>query len=205
MSKEVELAVRDYEYNPAAVRDFLKEARLDSQLPLVHLCDKHGFVNDLIKHLNRNNMHQVIDAYVQSISPHKTPEVVDALLEDNCPEERVKIIIGMVGSNCPIDALVKVMESHNRLLLLRPWLEARFNEQLKDPVQLSATHNALAKILIASSDDRAENFLLHNDIYDPVIVGQFAEVNNPSLAFKIYQVKKCHQDLLRYVFDFFSP
>jgi clathrin heavy chain len=45
----VEIAVRDYEYNPDTVRDFLKETRLDSQLPLVLVCDKHGFVNDMIK------------------------------------------------------------------------------------------------------------------------------------------------------------
>lgn len=197
ISKEVEIAVRDYEYNPAAVRDFLKETRLDSQLPLVLVCDKHGFVNDMIKHFHRNNMPAVIDTYVTQIGPSKTPEVIAALLEENCAEDRVKGIIAAVDpARCSIEGLVRVMEEHNRLLMLRPWLEQRFTERehAKDP----ALHNALAKILISSADERAENFLVNNELYDPQVVGQFAEVNNAGLALKIYQFRKCHQDLLRF-------
>jgi len=194
MSKEVELAVRDYEYNPEVVMEFLKEVRIDSQLPLVFLCDKHGYVSDLTKHLFRNNMHAAIESYVQQINPLKTPEVVSALIDENCPEERIKALIASVGHLCPVDGLVKVMESHNRLLMLHSWLEARFNEHNKEP----ATHNALAKILIASSDERSESFLLNNDIYDPIEVGKFAEANNPNLALKIYQSRKCHQELIRF-------
>lgn len=58
--KEVETAVRDYEYDPVAVREFLKEIRLDNQLPLIRVCDKHGFVADLAHYLYRNNMTQVL-------------------------------------------------------------------------------------------------------------------------------------------------
>lgn len=98
-------------------------------------------------------MPAVIDTYVTQIGPTKTPEVIAALLEENCAEDRVKGIIAAVDpTRCPIEGLVRVMEEHNRLLMLRPWLEQRFTERehAKDP----ALHNALAKILISSADER---------------------------------------------------
>jgi clathrin heavy chain len=39
---------------------------------------------------------------------------------------------------------------------------------------------------------------VNNELYDPNVVGKFAEVNNAGLALKIYQYRKCHQDLLRF-------
>lgn len=98
-------------------------------------------------------MPAVIDTYVTQIGPTKTPEVIEALLEENCAEDRIKGIIAAVDpARCPIEGLVRVMEDHNRLLMLRPWLEARFSERehAKEP----ALHNALAKILISSADER---------------------------------------------------
>lgn len=190
--KEVETAVRDYEYDPEAVREFLKEIRLDNQLPLIRVCDKHGFVSDLAHYLYRNNMTQYLTLYVQQLNPLKTPEVVAALLDENAPEETIKELITSVGQLCPVSELVDEVEKRDRLPLLTQWLEARFNDGNKEP----ATHNALAKILIASGDDRAEAFIVNNEYYDPVVVGKYAEHHNVNLAFRIYSQKKCNEALV---------
>jgi clathrin heavy chain len=96
-------------------------------------------------------MPAVIDTYVSQIAPSKTPLVIDALLEENCPDDRIKgLIVTPDPRQIPIEALVNVMENHSRLLMLRPWLEARFSDQVKE----TALHNALAKILISSADER---------------------------------------------------
>lgn len=68
------------------------------------------------------------------------------------------------------------------LKLLRPWLEARFAEGNRE----SATHDALAKILIITNDDRKEQFLEQNQFYDSLKVGEFCENNYPNLALIAY-------------------
>jgi clathrin heavy chain len=192
LASDVESAVRELEYDPEAVREFLKENKLDSQVPLMLLCNRHNFVVDLTNFLYRAGQTQAIEQFVQQINPMKTPQVVGALLDDNCAEEQIKSIINSVGKLCPVAELVSECESRGRLLLLRSWLEQRYNESNKE----QATHNALAKILIASGDERAETFLLNNDLYDAREVGKYAEEHNPALALKIYQLYKCHHELI---------
>eukprot|EP01127_Copromyxa_protea_P002769 TRINITY_DN1272_c0_g1_i1.p1 TRINITY_DN1272_c0_g1~~TRINITY_DN1272_c0_g1_i1.p1 ORF type:complete len:1717 (+),score=471.10 TRINITY_DN1272_c0_g1_i1:887-6037(+) len=193
-TKEVETAVRDYEYDPEKVREFLKEIRLDNQLPLIRVCDRHGFVADLAHYLYRNNLTQYLQIYVQQLNPLKTPEVVGALLDENASDESVQELITAVGHLCPVGELVEEVEKRERLPLLTQWLEARFNEGNKEP----ATHNALAKILISSGDDRAEPFITNNEFYEPTVVGKYAEAHNTSLAYKIYSSKKCSKELVAF-------
>jgi len=103
--QSIEMAVRDYEYDPERVRDFLKEKRLPDQLPLVLVCDKFNFVPELTSYLYKNNMMPFIDAYVQSINPINTPYVVGTLLDLACEEEKIHNIINTVGHLCPVDSL----------------------------------------------------------------------------------------------------
>ena len=181
--QDVEGACRAYEYEPVAVRELLKEVRLSDQLPLVIVCDKYGFVEDLTRYLYRNNMMQFIEAYVQNINPVNTPQVIGALLDENADEGKVKHLVSAVGHLCPVDRLVEEVERRNRLKLLRPWLEARYNEGNREP----ALHNALAKILIMTNDERKEQFLATNPLYDSAVVGKFCEQNEPDLAVLAYK------------------
>lgn len=130
--------------------------------------------------------------YVQQLNPLKTPEVVAALLDEDAPEESIREIINTVGHLCPVRELVDEVEKRDRLPLLTQWLEARFNDGNKEP----ATHNALAKILIASGDDRAEPFIVNNEFYEPTVVGKYAETHNVNLAFRIYSHRKCNEELV---------
>jgi clathrin heavy chain len=46
--KEVERVCRDSTvYDPVAVRDFLRDAKLPDPRPLIHVCDRFGFVDEL--------------------------------------------------------------------------------------------------------------------------------------------------------------
>lgn len=67
--KEVERICRESNcYNPERVKNFLKEAKLTDQLPLIIVCDRFDFVHDLVLYLYRNNLQKYIEIYVQKVS-----------------------------------------------------------------------------------------------------------------------------------------
>ncbi|KAI0164895.1 clathrin heavy chain-like protein [Xylariaceae sp. FL1272] len=183
-ANEVERICRDSNYyNPEKVKNFLKEAKLTEMLPLIIVCDRHNFVHDLVLYLYQNQRFQAIETYVQRVNPGRTPEVVGGLLDVDCDEQVIKDLLRSVdATSIPIDALVREVESRNRLKLLLPFLEAT----LATGNQQQAIFNALAKIYI-DSNNNPEKFLKENDQYDTLSVGKYCEKRDPNLAFVAYQ------------------
>jgi clathrin heavy chain len=165
------------------VKNFLKEAKLTEQLPLIIVCDRFNFVHDLILYLYKNQQFKSIEVYVQRINPARTPGVIGGLLDVDCDENIIKDLLKSVNPvSVPIDELVTEVESRNRLKLLLPFLEAT----LASGNQQQAVYNALAKIYIDSNND-PEKFLRDNDQYDSLVVGKYCEKRDPNLAFIAYQ------------------
>ncbi|KAK7940789.1 uncharacterized protein PG986_013176 [Apiospora aurea] len=183
-SGEVERICRDsHHYNPEKVKNFLKEARLPEQLPLIIVCDRFDFVHDLVLYLYQNQQFQSIETYVQRVNPGRTPQVIGGLLDVDCDESVIKGLLNSVDPTAiPIDALVSEVESRNRLKLLLPFLEAT----LAAGNQQQAVFNALAKIYI-DSNNNPEKFLKENDQYDTLGVGKYCEKRDPNLAYIAYQ------------------
>lgn len=182
--QEVERVCRDNNfYDPEKVKNFLKEAQLTEQLPLITVCDRFNFVHDLILYLYKNQQFGSIEAYVQRINPARTPAVIGGLLDVDCDENIIKGLLASVNPvSVPIDELVSEVESRNRLKLLLPFLEAT----LQSGNQQQAVFNALAKIYI-DSNNNPESFLQENDQYDTLIVGKYCEKRDPNLAFIAYR------------------
>uniref|UniRef100_H2ZKR2 Clathrin heavy chain n=1 Tax=Ciona savignyi TaxID=51511 RepID=H2ZKR2_CIOSA len=66
--KEVERICRESNcYDADKVKNFLKEAKLTDQLPLIIVCDRFDFVHDLVLYLYRNNIPKYIEIYVQKV------------------------------------------------------------------------------------------------------------------------------------------
>ena len=181
---EVQRICRDSNfYNPEKVKNFLKEARLTEQLPLIIVCDRFNFIHDLVLYLYQSQQFKSIEVYVQQVNPGRTPAVVGGLLDVDCEESIIKNLLSSVNpSSIPIDELVSEVETRNRLKLLLPFLEAT----LASGNQQQAVYNALAKIYI-DSNNNPEKFLKENDLYDTLIVGKYCEKRDPSLAYVAYQ------------------
>jgi clathrin heavy chain len=177
---EVERIVRDSNhYNPEKVKNFLKEAKLTEQLPLIIVCDRFGMIHDLVLYLYQNQHFKSIEVYVQRVNPARTPAVIGGLLDVDCDENIIKNLLSTVNpASIPIDELVSEVESRNRLKLLLPFLEAT----LSSGNQQQAVYNALAKIYI-DSNNAPEKFLKENDLYDTVVIGNYASKRDPTLAF----------------------
>ncbi|RDL36686.1 Clathrin heavy chain [Venustampulla echinocandica] len=172
-----------YFFNPEKVKNFLKEAKLTEQLPLIIVCDRFNFIHDLVLYLYQNQQFKSIEVYVQRVNPARTPAVVGGLLDVDCDESIIKNLLQTVNpASIPIDELVAEVESRNRLKLLLPFLEAT----LAAGNQQQAVYNALAKIYI-DSNNNPEKFLKENDNYDPLTVGKYCEKRDPNLAYIAYR------------------
>ncbi|XP_041347911.1 clathrin heavy chain 1 isoform X2 [Gigantopelta aegis] len=191
--KEVERICRESNcYDPERVKNFLKEAKLTDQLPLIIVCDRFDFVHDLVLYLYRNNQQKYIEIYVQKVNPARLPVVVGGLLDVDCSEDVIKQLILVVKGQFSTDELVEEVEKRNRLKLLLPWLETRTHEGVTEP----ATHNALAKIYI-DSNNNPERFLRENQYYDSRVVGKYCEKRDPHLACVAYERGQCDQELIK--------
>ncbi|TPX15538.1 uncharacterized protein E0L32_004236 [Thyridium curvatum] len=181
---EVERICRDStHYNPEKVKNFLKEAHLNEQLPLIIVCDRFNFVHDLVLYLYKNQQFSSIETYVQRVNPSRTPAVIGGLLDVDCDENIIKGLLNSVNpASIPIDELVSEVETRNRLKLLLPFLEAT----LAAGNRQQAVYNALAKIYI-DSNNNPEKFLKENDQYDSLIVGKYCEKRDPNLAYIAYR------------------
>uniref|UniRef100_A0A3Q3KLY7 Clathrin heavy chain n=1 Tax=Monopterus albus TaxID=43700 RepID=A0A3Q3KLY7_MONAL len=191
--KEVERICRESNcYDPERVKNFLKEAKLTDQLPLIIVCDRFDFVHDLVLYLYRNNLQKYIEIYVQKVNPSRLPVVIGGLLDVDCAEDVIKNLIVVVRGQFSTDELVEEVEKRNRLKLLLPWLESRIHEGCEEP----ATHNALAKIYI-DSNNTPERFLKENPFYDSAVVGRYCEKRDPHLACVAYERGQCDLDLIK--------
>eukprot|EP00698_Gefionella_okellyi_P003029 TRINITY_DN12851_c0_g1_i1.p1 TRINITY_DN12851_c0_g1~~TRINITY_DN12851_c0_g1_i1.p1 ORF type:complete len:1713 (+),score=451.79 TRINITY_DN12851_c0_g1_i1:76-5214(+) len=178
-------------FDAAKVKDFLMEAKLPDQIPLIIVCDRFDFVDELTHYLYKNNMLNKIEVYVQKVNPLRTPMVVGALLDSDCEESFIKNLIMSVRNMCSVEELVDQVEKRHRLKLLQPWLEARIAEGNQDP----AAHNALAKIIVDANND-PEHFLQTNQFYDSLIVGKYCEKVDPHLAYVAYKRGQCDNELV---------
>merc|ERR1712226_1209250 len=190
--KEVERICRESNcYNPERVKNFLKEAKLTDQLPLIIVCDRYDFVHDLVLYLYRNSLQKYIEIYVQKVNPSRLPVVVGGLLDVDCSEDIIKNLILVVRGQFNTDELVEEVEKRNRLKLILPWLESRVHEGSDEP----ATHNALAKNYI-DSNNNPERFLKENPYYDSKVVGRYCEKRDPHLATVAYERGECDRELI---------
>ncbi|KAG6381525.1 hypothetical protein JVT61DRAFT_112 [Boletus reticuloceps] len=190
--REVERICRESNhYNPEKVKNFLKEAKLQDQLPLIIVCDRFDFVHDLVLYLYQNGLTKFIEVYVQRVNSVRTPQVIGGLLDVDCDETTIKGLLASVTGNFPIDELVHEVEQRNRLKLILPWLDARVQSGSQDP----AVFNAMAKILI-DSNNNPETFLKENNLYEPLVVGKFCEARDPYLAYIAYAKGFCDDELI---------
>mmetsp|Transcript_46155 Transcript_46155/g.70589 ORF Transcript_46155/g.70589 Transcript_46155/m.70589 type:complete len:1732 (-) Transcript_46155:57-5252(-) len=193
--KEAERVCRDSNiYDPEEVKAYLKGAKLPDPRPLIHVCDRFDFVDELTEYLYLNSLLQYIEVYVTKVSPTKTPQVVGKLFDLGANEDFIKRILMAVGTACPVDELVEIAETRNRLRLLQPWLEARVATGSTEP----PTHNALGKIYITLNRD-PKSFLLNNMFYEPKVLGPYCESLDPQLAFIAYKkgAGECDDDLIK--------
>lgn len=196
--KEVERVCRENNfYDAVQVKEFLLAQNLKDPRPLIYVCDRNDFVDELTRYLYTNNLSMFIEAYVQRMNPKAAPPVIGALIDMNAKEEQIETMLKTLHPPADdpefVDKLVKVCEDRNRLKMLRPFLEARNNEGSEDP----HVHSGLAKIYV-DINNNPQSFLTSNRFYDSAVVGAYCESRDPHLAFTAYKRAggTCDQQLI---------
>ena len=80
--------------------------------PLIHVCDRYDYVEELTQHLYSNNMLEYIVAYVTQMSRQKTPKVIGKLSDLNCNEDDFKRLLKSFPK-CPVEDLVDEVDKRN--------------------------------------------------------------------------------------------
>lgn len=192
-TKEIERIVRDNDvYNGEKVKNFLKEAPLEDQLPLIIVCDRFNFVHDLILYLYKNKYFKFIEVYVQQVNSANTPQVIAGLLDVDCDENIIKNLLMSVLGRVPLKELVQEVEKRNRLKILLPFLEKTLEGGSTD----QEVFNTLAKIYI-DSNNSPEKFLQENNNYDTLSVGRYCEKRDPYLAYIAYSKGGNDEELIQ--------
>jgi clathrin heavy chain len=134
---------------------------------LIIVCDRFGFVKDLVNYLYRNQQFKSIEVYVQQVNPSRAPQVIGALLALDCEESVIQNLLRSVDpAAVPMDELVSEVETQNRLKVLLPFLEGALQSGSQDP----AVHNGVAKVYIDTNND-PESFL-KKEYVSPRLRGQ---------------------------------
>jgi clathrin heavy chain len=176
--KEVERVTRENpNYDAAKVKEFLKDAKLQDPRPLINVCDKHGYVDELVKFFVSNNQMQFVESYALKVNPQNIPIVAGTLMDLDTNEDFIKNLVLTGGTYCPAAQLVEEVGKRGRLKIITPWLEARINEGSTEP----AIHNAIAKTYI-DANQNPEHFLRSNPYYDSAEVGKYCEKRDPNLC-----------------------
>eukprot|EP00033_Pygsuia_biforma_P002851 GCRY01003145.1.p1 GENE.GCRY01003145.1~~GCRY01003145.1.p1 ORF type:complete len:1173 (+),score=154.15 GCRY01003145.1:458-3520(+) len=191
--KEVERICKDSNfYDPEKVKNFLKDAHLPDQLPLIIVCDRFNFVGDLTTFLVKNNLIRFVEIYVQKVNPQRISVVVGTLLDLDVSEDVIKKMIFSVKDLISFEELIQECELRGRLSCLKDVLK----HFIENGNQSVCIHNAFAKILIDTNDDGAEQFLKTSDFYNAEVVGSFCEKRDAQLAYLIYEKGSCDVQLV---------
>lgn len=197
--KELEKFCREASaLDPAAAIAWLEGARLEDPLPLIILCDRFDRTHDLVLHLHERGAMRYIEVYVQRVNPSRLPAVLGALLDVGSDEEAIKsLLLSVPAGGYSVADLVQAAEERNRLAVVLPVLESRVKASDAATSQDRDVHNALAKIYVDAGGRTAEEFLLGNRLYNPVLLGRYAEKRDPHLALLAFERGQCDAELMR--------
>eukprot|EP00178_Gracilaria_changii_P011059 TRINITY_DN3179_c0_g1_i1.p1 TRINITY_DN3179_c0_g1~~TRINITY_DN3179_c0_g1_i1.p1 ORF type:complete len:1727 (-),score=283.16 TRINITY_DN3179_c0_g1_i1:8574-13754(-) len=178
-------------YDPERVKRFLMETRPRDPRPLINVCDRFGFVDEMVKFMIKNRQLKFVEGYVQRVNPTQCPAAVGALLDADQSEEFIQKLIMSVKNTVPVEELVDEVEKRGKLKLLLPFLESRVGDGSTDV----GVHSGIAKVYVESNIN-PEHFLETNPYYDSRSVGQFCEKRDPYLAFVAYKRGNCDEEVI---------
>lgn len=191
--QEVERMCHDSQHiQPERVRDFLMQVDLPDRVPLIVLCDRFNFVEELVKFLYKKNSNRDIETYVQKFNPNNAGKVIGALLDIEAPQDYIQRLILSVEHTAPIDELIKETMKRERLKVLQPLLERRAQAGAIDP----ATNNGIVLLAVVSNRN-PESTLKSNQYYDPKFVGDILAKRDAHLAYIAYARGNCDAEVLQ--------
>lgn len=184
-------------YDPDRIKNFLKEARPKDPRPLINVCDRFGYVDELVKYFVKYKMLKFVEGYVQRVNPIQTPVVVGTLLDiDGMAEKDIQKLVLSVKNMVPVNDLVREVEERGKIHLVHEFLESR----IADGSTEVDVHTGVAKVYVARNIN-PQHFLETNPYYDSRAVGQYCARRDPFLAYIAYKRGKCDEEVVQVTND----
>ncbi len=184
-------------YDPERIKRFLFEKKPRDPRPLINVCDRFGYVDELTRYFIKNRMMKFVEGYVQRVNPTQCPVVVGTLLDERAmPEKDIAKLILSVKNMVPVDELVREVEERGKLPLLLQFLESRIADGATDV----DVHTGVAKVYI-SKNMNAQHFLETNSYYDSRKVGAYCARREPFLAYIAYKRGQCDEEVVQVTND----
>ncbi|OHT11249.1 Clathrin heavy chain 1 [Tritrichomonas foetus] len=190
--QEVERMCNESEHLQAErVRDYLIQQDLPDKIPLIVLCNRFEFVEDLTKFLYKKSYTRELETYVQKFNPSMAGRVIGALIDIEAPQDYITKLLNSVQHTAPIDDLITQTMKRERIKLLEPILYGRAQSGATD----SATNNGLV-LLAVLSNRNGEKALRENQYYDPKFVGEILAKRDAHLACLAFAKGNCDDELI---------
>jgi len=178
-------------YDPERVKAYLMKTKPKDPRPLINVCDRFGFIDEMVRFMIKNGQIKFVEGFVQKINPSRCPTVVGTLLDMDRSEESIQKLIMSVKNNVPVGELSDEVEKRGKIKLLLPFLESK----VADGSTEVEVHSSIAKCYI-ETNNTPEHFLTTNVYYDSRVVGKFCERRFPHFAVVAYARGKCDEELL---------
>jgi len=189
---EVERMCRDSQYlQPERVRDFLIQADLPDRIPIIVLCDRFAFIEDLTRFLYKKGATREIENFVQKFNPSMAGRVIGALIDIEAQSSYITNLIDSIQHLAPMEDLIRETMKREKLSLIQGILEQRASSGSTDP----AINNGI--VLLAYNLGRnPERILRENKYYDPLFVGDILSKRDSHLACISYAKGNCDEKLI---------
>ncbi|KAH0790147.1 Clathrin heavy chain 1 [Histomonas meleagridis] len=110
---------------PERVRDFLIQQDLSDKVPIIVLCNRFGFIEDLTKYLYKKGALRELETYVQKFNTDMAGRVIGALIDIEAPNDYITKLLNSVQHTAPIDDLITQTMKRDRIKILEPILYAQ--------------------------------------------------------------------------------
>ena len=190
--EEVERMCNESQHLPAErLRDYFMQQDFPNKIPLLVLCNRFEFIEDMTKFLYKKGCTRELETYVQRFNPAMAGRVIGALIDIEAPTEYIQKLLNSVQHTAPIDDLIVQTMKRERIKLLEPLLYARQQSGAID----AATNNGLV-LLAVLSNRNGERALRENQYYDPKFVGEVLAKRDAHLACLAFAKGNCDDALL---------
>ncbi|KAA8499470.1 Clathrin heavy chain 1 [Porphyridium purpureum] len=190
---EVERVTRESNfYDPEKVKHMLIRAKLKDPRPLINVCDRFGFVAELVRYMIKQNQLKFVEGYVTRVNPMRAPVVVGVLLDLQVDNKAILKLLAAVKNHLNVAELAEEVGKRGKLRLIQPVLESRVADGSTEP----QVHTAIGMVYVDIGLN-PEHFLQNNAYYDSRQLGAFcAKRGSPELAYIAFARGKCDAEVV---------
>ena len=177
---------------PEKVRDYLINQDFEDKFPLIIVCNRFGFIEELTNYLYKMGYFHELNIYIQTYNTKMAGRVIGALIDLKVSDDYIMKFLKSVQETASLDDLIFHTMKRKRIDLLEPILYTRELEGAND----TATNNGIVLLAAISNKENAEKILNENQYYDHKFVGKMLAKVDHRLSLIAFVKGNCVNEIL---------